>query len=224
MKIAYLITTYNRSEACQRLVDSIYGNGDIFIINDGSKGYRWVKDYDVCYYKNKKNLGKQGFHKTVTNLWQMAGFDYEFYFSIQDDFLPVENFQMRAIKTWMQIPDHRKMCLNILVDKSRLNKTIWTDFPAIEYPNFRRTGWVDMHFMADSSFFEFFGCRIPETREVWEDKTLSSGVGRYISRKLYKAGYTMYQTKTSLLVPQPEAFQSQMNNWRTDQKINEVIL
>lgn len=225
MKTAYLITTFNRSEACHRLINQLYGKGDIYLVNDGSKGYNWIKDYKIFYYKNKKNLGKQGFYQTITKLWSMAGFDYDFYFNLQDDSLPVDNFEMKAIKTWMQIPDHRKMCLNIFVEKSRFNKPCWTGMLPIESNDYRQTGWVDMHFIAQREFYEYFGCRIPDPCIDYKLKpTMSSGVGMHISKRLAKDGFTMYQTKTSLLIPQPEAFESQMNNWRTDRKINEVIL
>ena len=224
MKIAFLITTYKRSEACHKLVDLLYGKGDIFIVNDGSKGYGWVRNYKIFYHKNKKNLGKEGYYQTVTKLWQMVGYDYDFYFMIPDDMIPVEDFEMKAIKTWMSIADRKKMCLNIYVEKSRLNIPCWTGIPPVEFNDYRLIGWVDMAFLAERDFFEYFGCRLPEVRKTWTDNTLSSGVGRYISKRLVKDGYTMYQTKKSLLTPQPEAFISQMNNWRIDQKINEVIL
>lgn len=225
MRIAYLITTFNRSEACHRLINQLYGKGDIFLINDGSRGYSWVRNYDIHYHKNRHNLGKAGFYKTVSTLWSMAGFDYDFYFNIQDDYLPVRDFEKKAISTWGQIRDPKKMCLNILVDKSRTHRANWTKIPPVDLGEYRRIGWVDMHFMAQRGFFEYFGCRIPDPYIDYKLKpTMSSGVGRHISTKLHKAGYTMYQTKTSLLIPQPEACDSQMNGWRKDQRINEVIL
>jgi hypothetical protein len=224
MKIAYLITTYNRSKACKKLVDFLYGEGDIYLINDGSKGYSWVKNYKIFYQKNETNFGKEKYYITVTKLWQMISGEYDFFFMLPDDMLPVKNFQMRAIKKWMSIYDHRKICMNIYVGKSRLNKPCWTNQMPVEYENYRKTQWVDMAFLAEKEFFEVFKYSLPATRIKWVDKTLSSGVGSYISRILVNKGYNLYQTKKSLLIPQPEAFKSQMNGWRENQEINEVVI
>lgn len=225
MQVAFLITTYNRSEACRKLIEKLSGQGDIFLINDGSKNYFWVNDYKVVYYKNKQNFGKAGYYQTVSTLWQMAGYDYDYYFMLPDDMLPVDNFMEKALTTWQGIQDERKICMNILVEKSRIDKPNWTGITPIEFDNYRKVGWVDMAFMSERGFFEVFGCSIPNPGiDYVQNPETSSGVGSYISRELVKQDYTMYQTKTSLLVPQPEAYESQMNAWRTNQEINHVII
>ena len=155
----------------------------------------------------------------------MAGYEYDYYFMIPDDMLPVDGFIEKAIETWQAIQDEKKICMNILVEKSRINKPNWTGILPFEYDNYRKIGWVDMAFFAEGSFFELFGCQIPDPGINYEDQPkMSSGVGSYISRRLVKEGYTMYQTKKSLLIPQPEAYESVMNPWRTNQEINHVII
>jgi len=196
----FLITTYNRPESCQRLVDSLRGLGDIYVVNDGC-------DYVIkgcTQYFQKPNLGKKGYWETVNRLFKMKGL-HEYYFMLPDDFLPTDNMVIRAIELWQNINDPRKICLNL--DGDRQGVACWTNFQPIDKGDVWLTQWVDMCFMCKDMFFRALKL-IPKRFPV---ASRSSGVGAYISRKLYNQKYNLYQVKEALAVPQPEHSKSQMN-------------
>ena len=212
MKVCFLITTYNREKSCQRLVDALNGHGDIYVINDGS-------DYEIMnciFYSQTMNLGKPGYWRTVNNLWKIPRIQipkrfYKYYIMVPDDFYPVKNFVEKTIEIWNSINDPQKICLNLFIDNiPRMN--CWTCFEAIEYDNYRKTQWVDMCFMAEKKFFDVIGV-IPEQKFDWNNHPeKSSGVGAFISKKLHKAGYGLYQVKKSIFTSQKEHEKSQLNN------------
>ena len=225
--IVFMITTYNRPASCRRLVDQLSHYGDVYIIDDGSNDtYLFAPGMDYGVFVAKKNHGgKSGYYKTVNQLWESVPKKYKYYFNIQDDVLPVEGFAEKAIKTWNEINDVSKICLNTYVCESSIGKKNWTNFQPIEYDLYRHTQWVDLcSFMCEEKFFIVTG-QIPRINFDWRNyPEKSSGVGSHISRKLHIAGYGMYQTKTSLFIPQSEAFDSKMNAWRTDNLINTPVL
>jgi len=214
----FLITTYNRSEACRQLVEKL--NGDIYILSDGSD-YDWIDDYNV-YFKVQKHKGKRLYTETVNDLFKMPVKEYDYYFIIQDDLLPVPGFERKAKEVWRDIPE--KICLMTYVDQGRLNKPCWTKFEPIEFKNYRQTQWVDMcAFMCQKEFFTALG-EIPHSKLNWDIRPdLSSGVGSLISSHLHEKGYKIFQTLKSLFISQD--VESQMNNWRDkDNLINKAVL
>lgn len=217
----YLITTYNRSKTCRELVKSL--KGDIYILDDGSdKPYNWIDKENVFYVK-QEHKGKERYYETVNSLWKLPIFRYDYYFMIPDDFLPVPGFAEKAKKVWRSIYDVRKICLMTYVSEGRLNKPCWTKFQPIEYDNYRQTQWVDMCFMCQDRFFVAVG-EIPQSTLNWEkNPTRSSGVGSLVSSKLHTHRWSIYQTLTSLFIPQN--VESQMNSWRDkDDLINKPVL
>jgi hypothetical protein len=226
--IVFLITTFNRPDSCRKLVDSISAYGDIYILDDGSSEVYNIdsgllKEHRIFFIRQGHG-GKQSYWKTVNTLFNRVPKKYKYYFMIPDDFLPVDNMVEKTIKTWGEITDQDKICLTTYVSEGRLGKRNWTSFDSVEYDSYRKTQWVDMCFMCDRRFFDVVGI-IPRIDYNWRDyPEKSSGVGSYISRLLHKKGLSMYQTKTSLFIPQKEAFDSKMNAWRTDNLINTPVL
>lgn len=205
MVVTFLIPTYNRQESCQRLVDALQGYGNVVVLNDGC-------DYKIngcIQYFQSKNLGKPGYWCTVNALFKYR-IESEYYFMINDDFLPVENMVERAITTWGSINDPRKICLNLYVD--RVGEECWTHFKPVDKGNVWLTQWVDGFFMCEERFFTTLGL-LPQMNYDWRKlPRQSSGVGSYISRRLYRLEYNLYQVKESLVTPQPEHFNSKMLN------------
>ena len=225
--ICFLVTTYNRPESCFKLVKELTKYGDVFLLNDGSKykvNKSWISKYPV-YYVEQEHSGKRYYNETVNDLWSMPTKRYSYYFMIPDDMLPVNDFVEKAIKTWDNIRDERKICLTTYFDKGRIGKPCWTKFNPVEYPDFRLTQWTDMCFMCKKKMFDEIG-KIPRSKLDWDrNPKMSTGVGAYISSTLYKRGWNLYQTKTSLFVPQPEAYKSEMNPWRKkNDPINSPVL
>jgi len=200
MDVGFLITTYNRREACQRVVDSLQGKGDIYVLNDGC-------DYDIIganQTKRERHFGKKGYWITVNQLFNLRG-NHKYYIMLPDDWLPVDNMVEKAIYLWENITDDKKTCLNLLYPaiKGLIN---WTGFPAKDKGLVYQTQWVDMCFICEEMFFSALG-RIP--RVVTK---ASSGVGRHISNKFNDDGYNLYQVKEELFTQQEEHNISQMHD------------
>jgi len=203
MDIVFLITTYNRQESCQRLVDTLQGYGDVCVLNDGC-------DYDIVGARQSKlreHLGRSGYWRTVNCLFKGRG-RYRYYFMLPDDFLPVEDMVEKAIALWNNISDPKKICLNLYAD--RINIPCWTGFEQVDKGNVYLRQWVDMCFMCENKFFTELGGLI-DTRNNWQTRG-SSGVGAMISRRLYRKGFNLYQVKESLVKIQEEHHKSQMHN------------
>ena len=205
MEICFLITTYNRKESCQRLVDSL--DGDIFVLNDGPQ-------YEITgceLYYNPVHLGKTNYWHTVNSLWKLPVKKYDYYFMIPDDFLPAENGIQKAIDLWNSIKNTKKICMNLFRDRTPRDRC-WTNVKPVEYKNYRLTQWVDMCFICEERFFKEVG-EIPQIRYRWDLTPLkSSGVGSYISNRLHKNRFHIYQSRESLMIEQPENNVSQLNN------------
>ena len=202
MDVVFLITTHNRQESCQRLVDSLQGQGEIIVLNDGC-------DYDISgatQTKREIHFGKRGYWRTVNQLFAMKG-KHQYYFMLPDDFLPANNMVERAIEIWKQLD--KPICLNLYAD--RIGQKCWTNFPPKDMGIAWKTQWVDMCFMSKEGFFARLG-KIPPINLNWTARpNLSSGVGAYISRELHKHKYNLYMVKESLAIPQPEHQISQMH-------------
>lgn len=197
--VCFLITTYNRQQSCQKLVDTLHGQGDIVVLNDG-----------CCYeIKNCKQYflinhnGRRGYWKTVKALFKFAK-GYKYYFMIPDDFLPKDNMVEEALNIWNKIDDKAKICLNLYAD--RVGMSCWTIFNPKNKGYVWHTQWVDMCFMAEQRFFDAIDLQLVRAN------TRSSGVGAQISRQLNKAKYNLYQVKESLVIPQEEHYKSQMHD------------
>lgn len=225
-KVAFLITTFNRSEACRALVENISEHGDVYILDDASlENYDWASQYN---YQVQTDPGrKKEYYRTVTNLWQMvkkSGKEYKYFIMLPDDFIPEPNFLKKSIDTWKSIQDTRKICLNLYTDVGRLNGPNWTGVHPQIHPEARRIQWVDMCFLAEKEFFLIFDWTCPRPPEAWNShQNLGSGVGASISRYLHNLNYGIWQTHASMFMPGPEAFNSKMNGFRNGTEANKVL-
>lgn len=205
MDIGFLITTYNRQESCQRLVNSLQGIGDITVVHDGT-------NYEIIGATNinpKIHLGKQGYWRLVNLLFRNRGI-HKYYLMTPDDFMICDSQIANAVDIWDSIKDPRKVCLNLFTD--RIGKPCWTQLKPRDKGEVWQTGWVDMCFICEEHFFDELGT-IPPIRLNWKDKPyMSSGVGAYISKHLYSKGLHFYQVKDSLVTPQDAHGKSEMKN------------
>jgi hypothetical protein len=204
MDIGFLITTYNRQESCQRLVDSLQGIGDIVVVHDGT-------NYTISGATNinpNQHLGKQGYWRLINLLFRNRYLN-KYYLMIPDDFMICDSQIANAIEIWESIKDPQKICLNLFAD--RIGKSCWTLFKPRDKGEVWQTGWVDMCFICEERFFDELGT-IPPIHLNWKNRpSMSSGVGAHISHHLYKKGLHFYQVKDSLVTPQEEHSKSQMN-------------
>jgi hypothetical protein len=203
MSVTFLITTYNRQESCQRLVDALQGQGDILVLNDGCE-YR----LNGCMQIFQLHRGKQQYWMTVNNLFQNRP-KADYYIMLPDDFLPKTGMVEKAINTWESIIDPAKICLNLATD--RLGCACWTRFTPEDRGRVWLSQWMDMCFMCENKFFTVLK-RITEIHMNWNSgRVKSSGVGSQISRRLFSMGYHLYQVKESLVTVQNEHLISKMH-------------
>lgn len=199
--VQFLITTYNRQESCQRLVDALQGQGSILVLNDGC-------DYDITgcrQIKQRIHYGRGLYGKTVHNLFRMRS-QHRYYIMLPDDCIPSDDIAKKAVRLWEDIKDEKKICLNLYAD--RIGMECWTNFKPQDAGHVWRTGWVDMCFLCKENFFGL----LPALSNIKPVKHRSSGVGMYISRRLHRRGYHFYQTKESLVELCEEHGVSQMKD------------
>lgn len=201
----FLITTYNRKESCQRLVDSLQGLGDIIVAHDGT-------DYSISGALNinpKQHFGKMGYWRLVNMLFRHKT-QARYYFMIPDDFTICDSQIAKAIEIWEGIKDRQKICLNLYMD--RLGQSCWTRVKPIDRGDVWQTGWVDMCFLCEDKFFAMVGT-LPALHVNGQRRIQgSSGVGAYISRSLLRRGFVFYQVKESLITVQEDHYKSQMHH------------
>ena len=204
LDICFLITTYNRKESCQRLADSLQGLGDIIVAHDGT-------NYNINGATNlnpQVHLGKAGYWRLINMLWRERPI-HQYYMMLPDDFMICDSRIAKAIETWGEIKDPRKICLNLYMD--RLGQSCWTKFMPVDKGNLWQTGWIDMCFLCENKFFAEVG-ELPQLNHGKTHKfNGSSGVGAFISRKLLKKHLNIYQVKESLVDLQKEHYSSQMH-------------
>jgi len=218
-KIVIFITTYNRPELLKQLIKDIIRerNGyilDLIIINDHStldysQVINQLNDHfpdNHRYIVNPENYGKAYYWKTVSRGYNLLlGETFDYFIQLPDDVRLIKGFFKRATDSFDAIHDSQKTCMNILVEYSRLMKPCWTDvmpkpisFNGIDLI---RTGWVDMCFISNVSFFKALNFTINAVDLKWSTKKgVSSGVGMQISRRIIAQNKSIYSVKRSLVM------------------------
>lgn len=218
MKLAFLIPTYNRPRSLTEIVQKIHKLGDVYILDDcGKFDLSKLLKYNVKLFKNPEHNGKEKFYLTVNSLFnEIVDKDYDYYFFMPDDLIPIPDFHTKAIEIWEKIKDNRKTCINLFLEKSRFMTACWTSFKPRDVGPAYLTNWVDMCFMCEQRFFIYLDYRIPQPEIDWKlTPSMSSGVGRYISKFLvFKKGLRIYQVKSSLFLSTPESSDSKMHPGR----------
>jgi hypothetical protein len=203
-KIEVTITTYNRKEKLFNLLSDI----------EKEKNYNVkVRVFDDCsnenlnlncfYYRFKEHKGKNGYWEIINKAFKVDNADY--YFFLPDDVRLCENFFDRAINQFDSINDSNKICLNLLLDKSRIGKASWTGFKPVmflcgDYYVYK-TQWIDMCFIAKKKFFSELEYKIlPVGPSRWNSNNrLGSGLGDQISTRLNNKGLNIYQVVDTLV-------------------------
>lgn len=220
MKLSISITTYNRPKILlnqlkelERQLQSGNIDAEILVINDASlHKYTKVENYlagmpfRTKYERYNINQGKKKHWRIVNRVfsWHRRNdFDYVLY--LQDDCELQGNFLKELVNQFQVIDHAEKTCLNYVLEQSRLGKPVWTPVHPRVYKfgtvKLYRTGWLDLHFLANRNFFESLNWYVyPISEARWEtDPKLSSGVGRQISFRLYKQRKSMWQVMESLV-------------------------
>ena len=213
MNVNILINTFKREQQLKNLIKNLKSHHRIYItiVNDGSK-YDIPLNENITYIQLGKNHGKKEYWKVVNTLFKNR-VDADYYIMIPDDIIVDERFIDKAIHLWNCVNDPDKICLNLLVDKSRKGKKCWTGYE----PKRRtwcgnvywKTQWVDMCFIAERKFFNEIQMINPINLTPKQLKTRGSGVGGQISKRLHEKGHAMYQLNKTLV--KHGQFESVMN-------------
>lgn len=199
-----LINTFNRETILKSLITNLKSNNHnihITIVNDGSK-YELPINESMTYIQLGRNHGKKEYWKVCNKLFSIRE-DADYYIMIPDDAIIDHRFVDKAIHLWRCIDDPDKVCLNLLVDKTRKAKKCWTGYE----PKRRswggnlywKTQWVDMCFIAERKFFNIIYPIKPINLSDEQLKTRGSGVGGQISKALHQKGSALYQLDKTLV-------------------------
>jgi hypothetical protein len=193
-KVAVLLTTCNRPGPLKKVTDGL----------DKEKGKIDLEYFiaDDAFLGN----GKKKYWATVNFLWgQVRNKNFDYFIQLPDDVEWDNDLIGEAIDLWENISDPKKICLNLLLDSSRVGKTCWTNYwprlKSFRGSRYLLSQWVDMIFISDRKFFEQLDWNIlPVSAARWDtDPQLSSGVGQQISHRLLKMGWNMYQVTEKIM-------------------------
>lgn len=220
MKLSISITTYNRTKILlnqlkelESQLTSLNWDAEILVINDASlHKYTKVEDYlsqmpfKTKYERYNINQGKRKHWRIVNRAfsWHRRN-EFDFVLYLQDDCELNPDFLKNLVNQFQSIDHDQKVCLNYVLEQSRIGKPVWTPVHPRVYKfgklKMYRVGWVDLHFLANRKFFETLNWYIyPISQTRWEqDPKLSSGVGRQISFRLFRDKKAMWQVMESLV-------------------------
>lgn len=202
-----VITTYNRSEMLEKLLDEIHNKKKnlkilVMIFDDGG-----TEEIKIKHPYQKKitlypNNGKRKYYRIINASFNIIkNISSEYFIYLPDDVSLIDNFFDETKRIYESIHSPNKICLSILTD-GRINRTNWTDFESIDFGEFYKTQWNDLCFIAKKNFFESLDYKIlPITPKRWEkNPNLSSGVGQQISMRLLSFNLEMFHTKKSMVL------------------------
>lgn len=208
-----IITTYNRPELLNNLLECISNaqlkNGteqEVIIIDDGSQTPVYIPEsefpFKITLIRFDFNHGKKRYYEVISFAFQLLRQkDFDYCWQLPDDVLIGEDYFTRSKELWESIDDEKKICLSTGHTNGRHLQPCWTQFRPQVIGNVVKTQWNDLCYLAPRRFFETLEWDIEKVNDArWQDnKTLGSGVGAGISRKLQRLGFNMYHAYESLV-------------------------
>lgn len=222
-RLIIFITTYNRPKMLLSLLKDIIKNKDQYSIDlyviddysdeDYSEVLSFIKDNNWNFIKNNSNYGKKQFYLTFNKMFDILKKDHEgysrspsipsakYYYFLQDDLVLKENFFIESISIWERLPKNNLCSLNLMVDEKRQRSSCWTGVYPVDVGYADDTGWVDCIFMCNHNMMKQLNWKLdPVSSKRWKkDKSLSSGVGKQMSCRLFANQNKMYRVKSSLV-------------------------
>jgi hypothetical protein len=216
MKFHVAITYYNRPEMIAALVSDIEREAvgydvAVHIYDDASPVSvpGSVLERAVQIIRFNHHGGKRMYYRSIQTALQQAQErqgEWDYLVFMQDDNRLAHGFFSRAAGIWNATLEMDAACraINLWLDEQRKEETVWTNFERVLCETnagpIWRTQWTEPTFITDRRFFSALGPMPNISPARWNsDPTLSSGVGTYISTRLNREGYTIYQVAESLL-------------------------
>jgi hypothetical protein len=206
------IPTYNRPELLFDLLKDLVRESKehsvvVSVFDDGS-----TEDYSECKlllsehgwtWHQLEHCGKGGYWKLIDHAHKtLRESAANWFVQLADDFRLCRHFLTRCTESWSSIEDNKKICLNVLCDKSRLNTPCWSGiYPERVNKDVRKIGWVDGAHFSSRGYYELlkWSCREPLGYSKRGNKT-GSGVYWAITQDILNAKKNMYQVARSLVV------------------------
>ena len=179
MKIAAFITSYDRPEMLQNVVNHLRGQGiEPLIFLDGVTEHR----------------GKKGFWKTWNEILQAAEkIEADIYLFMPDDFEDIDIDRIKYLHTKLKRP----YAFNIINDG---RTKCWVNKACVDMGQYYSVGFVDCGFFCGRDTLDKLGYWMNPPYKAWwqQSENISSGVGMMLSKRLYNAGVRCYKPKYSL--------------------------
>lgn len=173
----------------------------VIVIDDGSNIPYDLSEIDlhIEYIRFDYNHGKARYWELVSFAFQyLKGKDFKYLFMLPDDVRLNDNFFTESLRIWNGIESERKVCLSLGHEHNRHHVANWTKFKPVQYnQDTHLTNWMDMLFMCERKMLELLEFDIKKFLWNWENA--GSGVGAYISRKLYRERWELFHVNKSLV-------------------------
>lgn len=197
---AISITTCNRPEQMAMLLEQIeqYRNNYDITVNvyedSAERKYEFSTYEYVSWHKTSRRFGKQLYWQLYDKILKdLKRVDARLYVFMPDDFILKRNFFDNVKDVWNSIPE--KIAILPYMPISR-HRSCWNNFYPVRKVKFGKhelmdVGYIDMNFVCDKMLLRQLEYRIdPISKTRWEtDPTLSSGVGRQITYRVYGEMY-----------------------------------
>lgn len=197
--VAICISSYNRYEKVKKIIDQLYKQKSkysfkIFLMNDGSTqgNYEKIKiDFsDIIYIENKKNGGKFGYWKTVSDLWSKVK-EYKTHALCQmdDDFVLCNNFLNLLMDKFFEKKEENNGYMGF-----RYHNCVFNN---IEYLYNNKLQGVDGGTLYDIRFIKMIDFSIKKT--YVQNSNDSSRVWVNVTEEIREKGIKVYNFKKSLV-------------------------
>lgn len=205
MKVAIIISHYNRFEQIEITIDSIKCtlksvDLEIVVLDDGSDFGEIDTNRVFKYFIQDDHHGKEGHVTHWAGKLEIAlNMDAELFIFMPDDFERLD--VNKIVKVHKEISS--AYAHNIINDG---REVVWTGVNPVEVtiPNmprykFKRVGFVDCGFFCNKEALEEIDYSLPEVPDWWFDRPdKSSGVGYVMSKQFIDKGVAMYLPNKSL--------------------------
>lgn len=198
-----IITSVNREIYLKELLYDIQQqkpDEKVIVIDDGSNIPYDLSDFnlDIEYIRFDYNHGKERYYELISFAFQyLKEKDFKYCWQLPDDVRLNENFFIESLKIWKGIESNRKICLSLGHEHNRHLKPCWTRFSPVQMGEVVLTNWMDLLYVCERKMFEILKWDIEKF--AWNFEGTGSGVGAWISRKLYRGKWEQYHTSKSLV-------------------------
>ena len=203
--IQVFITTYNRPEMLERLIDQLAEDAP-----DKVRIWVWQDGGDVYPNKLINKIGhvgifQPGWHHGRERYWEFINTaldrlritSFDWFVWLPDDALLVPGFLHRCMEMWNKISemDSHAVCLNPAMDEARRGSGCWSPFSPVKFDDVWLTQWMDCSCFAPREMLDALGWRL---EKIKPRRGRGSLVGMQISHRLVAKGYTLWQPDNTL--------------------------